>query len=247
MLIITKLKRFCILDVFAFRFFNGLLIVNLLAYTCFYKFKALSEHNKMQIHPKKERAYMLIKPDGVQRSLIGEIIGRIERSGLKIAGLKMFVPDKDRLIKHYGKSDEWYQAKGETMIKNLEAAGKPVEKSAIDYGKGIIDSLVSFMSAGPVVAIAVEGNEAVAVVTKLVGGTEPKTSDVGTIGGDYTLDSYNISNIDFRAVRNLCHCSESVEEAKREISLWFNDSEITNYRNVNDAILYDVNLDGILE
>lgn len=198
-------------------------------------------------HPKKERTYMMIKPDGVQRSLIGEIIGRIERSGLKVAGLKMFVPDKERLIKHYGKTDEWYASKGENMIKNLQEAGKPIEKSAIDYGKGIIDGLVSFMSAGPVVAMAIEGNEAVAIVTKLIGTTEPKTSDVGTIRGDYTLDSYKISNLDFRAVRNLCHCSESVEEANREISIWFEEKEIINYRNVSEAILYDVNLDGILE
>jgi nucleoside-diphosphate kinase len=85
------------------------------------------------------------------------------------------------------------------------------------------------------------------VVKKLVGGTEPSTSDVGTIRGDYTLDSYNIAAVDDRAVRNLVHCSDEVSEAEREIGLWFEEKELLNYRLVSEAILYDVNLDGILE
>jgi nucleoside-diphosphate kinase len=92
-----------------------------------------------------------------------------------------------------------------------------------------------------------EGNQAVAVVKKLTGGTEPSTSDVGTIRGDFALDSYAISTIDDRAVRNLIHCSDAVDEAKREIALWFTESELLDYRLVQEAILYDVNLDGILE
>jgi nucleoside-diphosphate kinase len=80
-----------------------------------------------------------------------------------------------------------------------------------------------------------------------VGGTEPTTSDVGTIRGDLTLDSYELSNLDSRAVRNLIHCSDSPEEAQREIKLWFNDEEILKYRLVSEQILYDVDLDGIKE
>jgi nucleoside-diphosphate kinase len=92
-----------------------------------------------------------------------------------------------------------------------------------------------------------EGNQAVAMVTKITGTTEPATSDVGTIRGDLTLDSYNIATVDNRAVRNLIHCSESPAEAKREIDIWFTDADMTEYRLLAEEILYDVNLDGILE
>ncbi len=92
-----------------------------------------------------------------------------------------------------------------------------------------------------------QGMNAVSVVRKITGGTEPLTADIGTIRGDFTIDSYQISDIDGRAARNLVHTSGSAKEAKMEINLWFKDKEIFNYRLVNEEILYDVNLDGILE
>ena len=198
-------------------------------------------------HPKYERSYVMIKPDGVQRSLIGDIISRIERTGLKLTALKMFVPTREKLIEHYGKTDEWYQEKGEMMVKNLEAKGIPVEKEAIEYGKGIIEALVKYMMAGPVVAMIIEGNQAVGIVKKLVGSTEPLSSDVGTIRGDLTIDSYTMANLDFRAVRNLIHCTDEPDESDREINLWMDESDYVKYRHINEAILYDVNIDGILE
>ena len=103
------------------------------------------------------------------------------------------------------------------------------------------------MTAGPVVPMIFEGNQATAVVKKITGGTEPATSDVGTIRGDYTIDSYDLANLSGRAVRNLVHCSESPAEAEREIKLWFNETEMVGYNLAHDKILYDVNLDGIKE
>jgi nucleoside-diphosphate kinase len=93
----------------------------------------------------------------------------------------------------------------------------------------------------------IEGNQAVAIVKKIVGGTEPTTSDVGTIRGDFTIDSYDLANIDERAIRNLIHCSDKVEEAEREINIWFDKEEILSYKLAMEKILYDVNLDGIKE
>ena len=123
-----------------------------------------------------------------------------------------------------------------------------MNSEAIEYGKDIIGALVKFMTSGPVVGCVVEGNSAVTVVKKLVGGTEPATSDVGTIRGDFTIDSYGICDVDSRAVRNLIHCTDGDQvEAQREIDIWFTPSEITSYRLVQDEILYDVNLDGVLE
>jgi nucleoside-diphosphate kinase len=103
------------------------------------------------------------------------------------------------------------------------------------------------MTSGPVVIMCWQGAHAVGIVRKIVGGTEPLASDVGTIRGDFVLDSYQISDIAGRAIRNLVHASGSVEEANNEINLWFKPEEILNYRLIQDAILYDVNLDGILE
>lgn len=178
---------------------------------------------------------------------MGEIISRFERVGLKITAMKFLVPEADQCWKHYNKDDEWFQSKGERILKNRQENNMPVEKEAIEYGRDIIGQLVTFMTSGPVLAMVIEGNQAVGVVTKLVGGTEPLTSDIGTIRGDLTLDSYDLAGLDERAVRNLIHCSDKPEEAEREIKIWFKEEEIIKYRSIQEAMLYDVNLDGILE
>ncbi len=198
-------------------------------------------------HPKKERTFVMIKPDGVQRSLIGEIVKRYERTGLKLVGLKFGVPDEKKLWEHYNKDDAWFLKKGTKIAEDKKAAGLSVDKEPIEYGKDIIRQLVKFMTSGPVVMMVWEGNQASVVARKITGETEPATSDVGTIRGDLTLDSYGIAAVDDRAVRNLIHCSENVADATREIAIWFTEGELLNYRLVSEAILYDVNLDGILE
>jgi nucleoside-diphosphate kinase len=197
--------------------------------------------------PHQERSLVLLKPDTVQRSLVGEVIKRFENTGLKIAAMKMIVPTEQQLLTHYNKDDAWYQRKGEGIVKELEQQGKPIEKEAIEYGKDIIRTIVRYMTAAPVVAMIMEGNKAVSVVTKIVGTTEPATSDVGTIRGDYTVDSYFHATYENRAVRNLVHQSESPEEAEREIAIWFKDEEIMNYVTAQERIMYDVNFDGINE
>lgn len=199
------------------------------------------------MHPKKEKTFVAIKHDGVQRSLIGEIIKRIERTGLKIVALKMFVPDMERTVEHYGKDDAWCTAVGERNIINLEKQGMPVEKSAVEYGRDILKSLYTYFTLGPVVGIVIEGNQSVAIVKKIVGDTEPLVSDVGTIRGDFTMDSKALGNVEGRPVRNILHCSDKIEEAEREIKIWFKPEEIINYISIQEKILYDVNIDGILE
>ncbi len=199
------------------------------------------------LHPKKERTLVIIKPDGIQRSLVGEILSRFERVGLKMTALKMVMAQEQQCWDHYNKDDEWFLKKGTQLVENLQNAGLPVEKEAIEYGRGIINVLVEYMTASPVIVMILEGNAATAVVTKLVGGTEPTTSDIGTIRGDYAIDSYQMANQDNRGVRNLMHCSESPEEAERELKIWFTEDEIIKYRLIQEQMLYDVNLDGILE
>ena len=198
-------------------------------------------------HPKKERTFIILKPDAIQRGFMGEIISRIERVGLKFTAMKFVVPTAEQCWTHYNKDEAWFLSKGERIVKQRQEAGLPIEKEAVEYGRDIIGQLVTFMTSGPVLTAVIEGNQAVGIVTKLVGGTEPLTSDVGTIRGDFTVDSYDMAGIDSRAVRNLVHCSDQPSEAEREIKIWFPEEEIIKYRLVGDAILYDVNLDGILE
>jgi len=197
--------------------------------------------------PHQERSLVLLKPDTVQRSLVGELIKRFENTGLKISAMKMIVPTEAQLLTHYNKDDAWYQRKGEGIVAELSAQGKEITKEPAEYGKDIILTIVRYMTAAPVVALILEGNKAVSVVTKIVGTTEPSTSDVGTIRGDYTLDSYSHATFENRAVRNLVHQSESPEEAEREIVIWFKDEEIMNYVTAQEKILYDVNFDGVNE
>jgi nucleoside-diphosphate kinase len=197
--------------------------------------------------PQKEQTFIIIKHDGVQRSLIGEIIRRIERTGLKIVAMKMFVPDRKRAEIHYGKDDAWCIEKGTTLMENMKKAGEKPTKTPLEYGRGIVEVLLHYITLGPVVAMVVEGASAVSVVKKLVGVTQPAVSDVGTIRGDFTIDSYETANMAGRAVRNLIHCSEKVEDAEKEIPIWFSPEELVNYKLIQEKILYDVNVDGILE
>lgn len=198
----------------------------------------------MAKHPHQERSLVLLKTDAVQRSLVGEIIKRFEQTGLKISAMKMLNATEAQLLSHYNKDDAWYQKKGQGIVDDLTKMGKPVEKEAIEYGKDIIRTVVKYMQESPIVALVMEGNQAAAVVTKIVGTTEPTTSDVGTIRGDYTLDSFAHATYENRAVRNLVHQSESPVEAEREIKIWFTDDEVMEYMTAQERIMYDVNLDG---
>lgn len=201
----------------------------------------------MKKHPHQERTFVILKPDTVQRSLMGEVIRRFELTGLKCSAMKMFVPEEEQLLAHYHKNDEWFLKKGTKIVEDLMSQNLPIEKEPIEYGKDIIRTVVKYMTAGPVVAMVWEGNQAVSVVTKIVGTTEPATSDVGTLRGDYTIDSYGHASYENRAVRNLIHCSDAVTEAEREIAIWFSEEEIMQYTTAQERIMYDVNFDGSRE
>ena len=196
---------------------------------------------------RRERTLVILKPDAIQRSLTGEIIKRIEQSGLKFVAFKFLIPTEKQCWDHYSKDEKWFLEKGARIIEDRKNQDLEVEKEPIEYGKDIIQGLVTFLTSGPVLGMIIEGNKSVGIVKKIVGGTEPLTSDVGTIRGDLTIDSYELSSVDNRAVRNLLHCSDKPKEAEREIKIWFDDKEIIDYRLVSEQILYDVNLDGILE
>jgi len=193
-------------------------------------------------HIKNERTLVVIKPDGVQRSLVGEIIGRFERIGLKVSALKMLVPTEEFTRKHYTLDPNWMKGVGEKSIKAYADQGKkhPVSDDPIKVAEGILKKLQSYLTAGPVIAMVIEGAHAAHAVRKLIGSTEPRTSHVGTIRGDLTLDSYELANVDGRAVRNLIHCSDQVSEAEREIGIWWKPEELNDYTSIQEKILYEM-------
>jgi len=199
-------------------------------------------------HPKTERTLVIIKPDGIQRSLMGEIISRYEKLGLKLCAIKMIVPTEKQVEEHYTLDPEWRRVTGEKTIKGYKDKGmEPWTEDPLEVTEKLLKTLKKYMSSGPVIAMVWQGAHAVKIIRKMTGGTEPLSSDVGTIRGDYVLDSYQMSDSDERAIRNLIHASGSAEEAEMEIKHWFDQNEIINYRLVQEQILYDVNLDGILE
>ena len=170
----------------------------------------------------KERSLVLIKPDGIQRSLVGEIIRRYERTGLKLVGLKLIRPSSKLIERHYLINPDWKKNVGEKSIqayrnKNL----KPPSLNPEEVGEQVLNKLKKYLTCGPVVAMVWQGMGAVNIIRKITGGTEPLTSDVGTIRGDFTIDSYQVADLGQRAVRNLIHASGSKEDAEKEINLWF--------------------------
>ncbi len=157
-----------------------------------------------------ERSLVLIKPDGVERGLIGKIISRFEDAGLKIAGMKMVWVDKEFSKKHY--------------------------KAHIN--KPFYSGLEEFITSGPVVAMVIEGISAVETVRKIVGSTEPKSAQPGTIRGDFAHHSYSYTDKKGIAIKNLIHASGTKEEAKSEISLWFKEEEIHDYKTVHEKHVF---------
>ena len=162
-----------------------------------------------------ERTLILFKPDAVQRGVVGEILTRFERVGLKIIGTKMIAPGKDHYYKHYEEIGQVITRRGEETFNNV----------------------LDMMNQGPVIAMVLEGVEAVEVVRKLVGPTEPKSAAPGTIRGDFSHISYGYADSVSKGIPNLIHASGDESEAEQEIAHWFADSEIYSYEVVHEKFM----------
>lgn len=191
-----------------------------------------------------EQTLVIIKPDGVQRGLVGDILHRFERTGLKIVAMKMVWADKKHVGEHYGADEEYLKSVGQKALDAAVARGKTMKESALEIGQRVRQSNMRYLSVGPVVAFVLEGNTAVQTVRNIIGGTNPLTADIGTIRGDLTIDDFTQADTEGRSVRNLMHASGTVEEAKREIPLWFSKKELFAYQTVMDKVLHDPKWDA---
>ena len=198
---------------------------------------------KFMANPKEEKTLVLIKPDGVKRGLTGEVVRRIEQRGLKIIAIKMINATREQIDGHYPKDQKWISRLGEKSLKTYEKYGiNPVEKvgttSADEIGKMVRGWIVDFMVSGPIVKIAVQGVHAIDMVRKLCGNTLPNLAEMGTIRGDYSVDSPALANSDSRAVHNIIHASETQEEAEHELTYWFSPEEIYSYKRAEEDIMF---------
>lgn len=159
-----------------------------------------------------EQTLILFKPDAVQRGVVGEILTRFERVGLKIVGTKMIAPDREHYYKHYEEIGHVITRRGEDTFNNV----------------------LTLMNEGPVIAMVLEGIEAVELVRKLVGSTEPKSSAPGTIRGDFSHMSYGYGDATSKGIPNLIHASGDKDDAKKEIPHWFSEDELYDYSVLNE-------------
>lgn len=184
----------------------------------------------------------MIKPDGVRRGLTGEVIKRIEQRGLKLIALKMFQPSRQQIDDHYPKDEKWIARIGEKTLSTYAKYGyDPIKElgsdNALEIGKQVRGWLLDYMTSSPLVQMVVEGVHAVDMIRKLVGPTMPSAAEMGTVRGDYSVDSAAAANRDKRAVHNLIHASETAEEATHEISHWFKAGEISTYKRIEEDLM----------
>ncbi len=186
-----------------------------------------------------EQTLIILKPDVVQRGIVGDILSRFEKVGLKIVSMKMLVPEDKRLAKHYPNSRrEFIEGMGNKTLNNYKELGLDVKAEfghtdPYKIGLQINKWLIDFMKSGPVIAAVLEGPHAIEVVRKIVGFTLPSAAEPGTIRGDYSFDSSALANAAKRPLRNLIHASGNKEEAEHEIPIWFDSSELHNYETIH--------------
>lgn len=194
-------------------------------------------------HPKEELTFLMIKPDGVQRGLSGEIIQRVERVGLKIVGLRLFRPEVKQVDDHYPKDEKWINRLGEKTLTTynkfgFDALAELGTDKAEEIGPMVRKWLIDFMTSAPVLIMAIKGVHAVDMVRKIAGPTMPSDAEMGTIRGDFSVDSAASANRDKRAVYNLVHASETQEEAKHEIEHWFGKEPLVEYERSDEMVMF---------
>ncbi|HDY73002.1 MAG TPA: nucleoside-diphosphate kinase [Candidatus Jorgensenbacteria bacterium] len=187
------------------------------------------------MHPKEERTFLMVKPDGVRKGLIGEIIKRVEQRDLKVIALKMFQPTREDIDNHYPKDEKWITRLGEKTLDTYRTYGyDPVEEVGTDdpmkIGKQVRGWVIDYMTSAPLVKMVIQGLHAVDMVRKIVGPTMPAKAEMGTIRGDFSVDSAILGNTEKRAIMNLVHASETPKEAEHEIAYWFKKDEMHKYK-----------------
>jgi nucleoside-diphosphate kinase len=192
-----------------------------------------------------ERTLILVKPDVIQRQIFGEVLSRFERKGFKIIGMKMLNATKEQMADHYIDQEAYLIETGEKAKGGAVARGEDVSNwNSLERGKIIRKNNILYLTCGPIIAMVLEGHGVISGVRKILGSTSPAAGDVGTIRDDYSFDTFALADYVSRATRTMLHASDSVENAKREIKIWFKESELcSNYETVAEKIFFDYGWD----
>ncbi len=185
-----------------------------------------------------ERTLILIKQDSIQRGLAGEIIKRFEQRGFKIAAMKMLVPDEKLLGQHYADDLAWKISVGKKTKESMAQKGITMKETEEQIGARIREWNMNILRGKPVIAIIFEGISAVEIGRKIVGHTEPRQAAPGTIRGDFSSESIAFADEKNRVIFNLVHASGSVDEAEREIKVWFKPNEIVEYKKKDWEVIH---------
>lgn len=177
-----------------------------------------------------ERTVILVKHDGVQRGLVGEVVKRFEQKGLKIVAMKMIAPTKELAKKQYKLTPAWVKKLAVNTRKEAKERGIKIKETNTQIAKRVQKWLMDYLTEGPVVAILFEGYHAIDIGRKIVGHAEARQAEIGSIRGDFSTDSYDLADRRARAIRNIVHASGNKQEAKNEEKLWFKKSEIHKYK-----------------
>lgn len=176
-----------------------------------------------------ERTVILAKHDGVQRGLVGEIIKRFEQRGLRLSAIKMILPTREMAEKQYRLTPDWIKKLGDNTRKAAKEKGTEMKESNEEIAKRVQGWLMDYLCEGPIVALLFEGYHAIEIGRKIVGHTEARQAEPGTIRGDFTTESYQLGDAKKRPMRNIVHASGNKEEAENETKLWFSEAEIFDY------------------
>jgi len=195
------------------------------------------------MHPKQEKTVVLIKPDGVKRGLVGDIISEIEKRGLKIIALEMIEATPDQVDEHYPKDKEWISRLGRKTLENYEEYNIDPEEEIgtsdpFEIGKKVRSWLIDYLTSGPMIKMIVQGIHAIDMIRKLVGNSLPSYAEMGTIRGDFSVDSPAAANKDKRSIHNIVHASEDEKEAEHELKFWFSPEEIHEYKRGGEDIMF---------
>lgn len=194
-------------------------------------------------HPSQERTVVIVKPDAVVRGLVGEIIERFEKRGLKVIALKMVWPTREHAEGHYSGSEKWLRGMGQKTLDAFDEYGLDVKShmgtdDPLKIGKMVQKWNVNYLSMAPAVAMVLKGMHAISTVRKLVGHTLPILAQPGTIRGDFSVDTNTAANMDQRAIRNIVHASGDPKEAEHEIDHWFAPEEIHDYKRADEDAMF---------
>ncbi|HQA98755.1 MAG TPA: nucleoside-diphosphate kinase [Candidatus Dojkabacteria bacterium] len=189
----------------------------------------------------QERTLVLIKPDVLQRQLVGEILSRFERKGVKLTAMKMLNATREQVGEHYIDDEGYLIETGEKARKGAIARGEDVTGwNSLEQGKKVRQRNINYLTCGPIIAIVFEGFGVISQVRKILGSASPADGDIGTIRDDYSLDTYALADSIDRSTMTMLHASDSVENAERELKIWFKESEIcNNYETGVEKIFYD--------